>query len=71
MIYKLVVQVVLLYGINILLVMDAMMTMLEVCYQKIAIRIAIMTARKGDSGELKWALVETVLEIIGVWTIRE
>ena len=66
MIYKSVVHLVLLYGIKIFLVMDAMMTMLEIFYHKIARRIAIMTARKGDSGELKWALVDTVLEIIEV-----
>ena len=71
MMYKAVVLELLLYGSKVWLATDEMMTVLEGFHHSIARQISGMTARKGDSGELKWALVETVLEIIGVWTIRE
>ena len=50
MMYKAVFQAVTLYGSEICVVTDAMMTVLEVFHQRISIYIVGMTARKGDSG---------------------
>ena len=49
-IYKAVVQVVLLYGSEILMIMDTMVTVLEVFHHSITRRIAGMIAQRGDSG---------------------
>ena len=70
MTYKAAVQEVLLYGGKILLVTDAMMMVLEGFNHIIARRISGMTARKGNSGECEWALVDEALEVIGILYIR-
>ena len=51
MMYKTVVQVVLLYGSEIWVVMEATMTVLECFHYSIARRIMGMTARRGDIRE--------------------
>ena len=58
MIYKAVVQVVLLYGIEIWMVTGSMMMVLGGFHNSIAIWIAGMTERKGDSGGWEWNLVD-------------
>ena len=50
-VYKAIFQAMLLYGREIWLVTDAMMTMLEVFHHMISGRIADMTASKGNGGE--------------------
>ena len=50
MIYKVVVQVVLLYGRKIWVVKDAIMTLLEGFHHRILRRIVGMSARKSDRG---------------------
>ena len=51
MVYKVLVQVVLLYGSKIWVVTDAMMKVMELFHHRIARRIEVMTARKGDDRE--------------------
>ena len=51
-IYKVVVQKVLMYGTRILVVTDGIMTVLEGFHHSITRRIAVMTASKVDS--VKW-----------------
>ena len=64
MMYKGVVQALLLYVKEIWLVTDSMMVMLEVFNHKIARRIVGMTSKKkGDSGECEWNLVDAALEV--------
>ena len=49
--YKLVVYAVLLYGVGIWLVTDAMMTVLDVLHNRIVRRISVMRAKKFDGRE--------------------
>ena len=49
--YKMLVRAVLLYGREIWVVTDVMMTVLEGFHHKTARRIAEMTSRRGNSGE--------------------
>ena len=51
--------------------MDVMMTVLEGFHHRIARRIVGMGERRGDGGEWEWTLVDTVLEVSGVFLIRE
>ena len=60
-----VVQVVLLYGSEIWVATDSMMTFLEGFHHRIAIHILGMTAKKVDSGEWDWDLVDAELETTG------
>ena len=69
--YKSVVQAVLLYTRKIWVVMDVIVTVLEVFHHRIERRIAGMAARKGCCGEWEWSLVDMVLEVTGSWPIRE
>ena len=47
------------------------MTVLEGFHHIIARWIAGMTAWRGDVGEWEWALVDEVLEVTGIWPMRE
>ena len=47
------------------------MMVIEVFNPRMARRIAGMTARKGDGGEWEYNSVDTVLETMGIWPIRE
>ena len=69
--YKAVVQAMLMYGSKIWVVTGAMMMVLEGFHHRIARRIAGMTVSKGDVVELECSLVDTTLEITGIWPIRE
>ena len=55
MVYKAVVQEVLLYGRKIWVVTDAMMKLMEGFHRRISIYIMGMTARRGTSGDREWA----------------
>ena len=70
MMYKAVVQAVLLYGSEIWVVTDVMMTVLEGFHHMIARWITGMSARKGNVGEWEWALVDAALDTTGIWPLR-
>ena len=70
MMYKAVVQAVIIYGSEICVVTDVMVTFLEGFHHRIARQITGMMARGGKGGEWKWALVDAVLEVTGIWPIR-
>ena len=69
--YKVVVQAGLMYGSKIWVVIDAMMTVIEGFHHRTAICIVIMPVRKGGRDELNRALVDAVLEVIGIWKRRD
>ena len=69
-IYKGVVQELLLYGSKRWVLMDIIMTMLDGFYS-ISIWISGMTEKKGDVGEWEWASGEVTLEVTGGFPIRE
>ena len=71
MIYKAVVQAVLLYGSPIWVVTDAMVMVIEVFQHMIARQILGVTARKGDSGKLERTLVGAKLDTTGICMVRE
>ena len=71
MMYKVVVQSVILYGNRIWVVMDEMMMVLEEFYHRIDRQIAGKTEKKGYGEEWEWASVNTSLETTGMWPIRE
>ena len=71
MLYKAVVQSVLLYGRNSWLMMEAMLKILEWLSHWLAIRITGMTARRTTSGEWEGPPVADTLETTGIWTIEE
>ena len=70
MMYKAVVQVVLLYGSESWVVTDAIMIMLEGFYHRIDKQIAGMIERKIDGGEWEWTLVDLTLDTTGIWPLR-
>ena len=61
MIYKAVVQALLLYVSESWVVMGTMMTVLEGFHHSIVIRIEGMKARRGDGGEWEWDLVDAAM----------
>ena len=71
MMYKAVFQVVLMYGREIWVVTEAMVTVIEGIHHRIAIRIAGMTVRKSNSREWELASVYADLETTGIWAVRE
>ena len=71
MIYKELVQAVILYGSERWVVTDAMMTVLEGFHHRISGRIERMTSGRDDDGEWEWHLVNMALEVTGIWPIRE
>ena len=71
MLYKAVVHMVLLYGCDIWVVMDSMMTVLEGFHHRVDQRLLGLTARRGDGGEWECTPVATALEVIGLRTMRE
>ena len=71
MMYKVLVQNLLLYGIKRWLVMDAMMMVLEGFHHKISRHIVEMTDIYGDSREWEWDSVEAALEVACIWPIRK
>ena len=71
MMYKALVQTVLLYGSEIWVVTDTMMTVLEGFHHRIARCVLGITARWGNGGEWEWASVDAKLEATGIWLIRE
>ena len=71
MMYKAVVQAVILYGRKIWVATDEMMAVLEVFHNRIAGPISGTTARKSNDREWEWALVDAALEVTGIWPIME
>ena len=71
MMYKAVVQAVLLYVSEIWGATETMMTALEEFHHIIARRMAGMTPRKGDGDKWEWASVDAALEVTGIWPIKE
>ena len=71
MIYNVTVQAVILYGSEIWVVTDMMMTVLEVFHQRTTRKIVRTTVRKGDDGEWEWASVDAALEVTGIWPMRK
>ena len=61
----------LIYGSEIWVAKDAMMTALEGFDHRIARWIVGVTANKGDGGEWEWASVDVALETMDIWLIRE
>ena len=52
-------------------VLDTMMTVLEGFHHRIKIWMTGMTKWRGDGREWEWDLVDTTLEVTGIWPIRE
>ena len=71
MIYKEIVQSVLLYGRDIWVVMRAMLKVLEGLYHRTARRVAEMTERRTTSGEWEWPPVDNSLDTVGILPIKE
>ena len=71
MLYKAVVQSVLLYGSEIWVVMRAMLKVLVGFYHRLARKIMGITARHTTSGEWEWPLLVEALETAGIWPIKE
>ena len=71
MMYKAVVQAVLLYGRIIWVMTDAMIMVIEGFHHRISRSNTGRTERKGDFGEWEWALVGAELETMGIWMLRE
>ena len=71
MMYKLVVQPVLLYGSEIWVVTKKIMTFLEVFHHGISRRIMGMKEWMVDGGESEWNLVDAALEATGIWLMRD
>ena len=69
--YKLVVQLVILYAIKIWVVTDAMIMVLDGFHHIIDRKIVGITARKDDGREWEWSSVGVALETAGLWPIRE
>ena len=71
MMYKLVVQAVLLYGRKIWVVTDSIRTVLEVFHHRITRRIVGMTERKGNCRGWGWTFVDVELDTTGIWPKKE
>ena len=71
MMYKAVVQGVLLFGSEIWVVTDVITAFLEGFHHRIAIWIAGMAAQRGDGGEWEWDSVDTALEATRLCPMRE
>ena len=71
MIYKAVVQGMLIYRGEIWVVMDMIMTVQKVLHHRIARYIEGIRAHRGGGGEWEWALVGAAPEVTGLWPIRE
>ena len=71
MMNKALVHAVILYGREIWVVTDEIMSLLEVFHHSIDRWITGMTVRKGDGGECEWDSVDTALETTGIWPIRD
>ena len=69
--YKAVFQTVLLYGCEIWVFTESMMTVLEGFHHRVDQRLLGLTARRGDGGEWECTPVATALEVIGLRTMRE
>ena len=70
-VYKAVVQAVLLYRSEIWVIIDMMMTVMEGFHHRISRRIAGTTAQRGKSGEREWTLVEAALLVTDLWKISK
>ena len=70
MIYKAVVQEVLLYGREIWVFRYAIVLVLEGFNHRIARRIVGIMERMREGGEWEWDSVEVALEAIGLWLMR-
>ena len=64
--YKAVVQMVIMYGIEIWVFTDVMMAVLEGFHHRISIRIEGMMARRGNGGEWGWSSVDAETEVTGL-----
>ena len=71
MMYKTVVQEVLLYGREIWVVIGAMITLIEVFNHRISIQIVVITASNVYSKEWEFTLVDTSLDITRLLPIKE
>ena len=70
MIYKVVVQTVLIYGINSWVVMGDMLKVLEGFHHWEAWKIAGMTARRMEDRAWDYPLMADTLEAAGIWPIK-
>ena len=71
MMYKAVVQAVLMHGSEIWVVTEVMMTVLEVFHHRTAGQIVRIIEQRGDGREYEWALVDAALEVTGIWPMRD
>ena len=71
MLYKAVVKAVLLYGCEISVMIESMMTVMEGFHRRVDVRLAGLTSRQGDDGEWEWRLVVTALEVTRLWNMQE
>ena len=70
MIYKSVVQTVLLYGCDRWVVTGKMMALLKVFHYKVACILEGLTERRAEDGEWEWLHVFTSLDLTGLWPMR-
>ena len=71
MMYKALVQTLLLYGIKIWVVTNVMIIMLETFHHRIARWIEVITEREGHRRKWEWISVDATLEVTSLWPIRE
>ena len=71
MMYKAVVQTVLIYGSEIWVVIDAMLKVLEGFHHQVTWRIAGMEARQVGEGGWEWLLVVEALEAVVLRQIKK
>ena len=70
MIYKAVVQTVLIYGSEIWVVTEDILTVLEGFHHRVARQIVVNTARRSGDGRCEWPPVKKSLEVAGMGTIK-
>ena len=70
MLFKAVVQIILIYGCDSLLMLGVMLKVLEGFHHRAARWIAGMTARCGEDGELDYPLMADAMEAAGLCTIK-
>ena len=71
MLYKAVLQLVLLYGIGSWVLTGATLKVILVLNHQVARSITGVTVRRTAIGEWEWSLVAEALEAAGLWTIKE
>ena len=71
MMYKAVVQTVLIYRIDFWVVTEAMLKVMEVFHHCLNRRIAGMSSWKVGEEVWEWSLVTEELEAVGMWPLKE